>query len=111
MINLKKEFGKKVRFYRQKQGLSQMKFAEKANITFQTLSSVERGVTFPKYPILMRIIEALDIPIVKLFSFDEQAVTINDVEIINYISDMLANLSYDKRRLVYKFIDMLSNDD
>ena len=41
MINLKKEFGKRVRQYRKAMGLSQMKFAEKADITFQTLSSIE----------------------------------------------------------------------
>lgn len=54
MINLKKEFGKRVRQYRKAMGLSQMKFAEKADITFQTLSSIERGITFPSYPILIK---------------------------------------------------------
>ena len=52
MIDLKKEFGKRVRQYRKTMGLSQMKFAEKADITFQTLSSIEHGITFPSYPIL-----------------------------------------------------------
>ena len=67
MIDLKKEFGKRVRQYRKTMGLSQMKFAEKADITFQTLSSIEHGITFPSYPILMKIIETLNVPIVKLF--------------------------------------------
>ena len=71
MINLKKEFGKRVRQYRKAMGLSQMKFAEKADITFQTLSSIERGITFPSYPILIKIIETLNVPIVKLFCYDE----------------------------------------
>ncbi|DAA81544.1 TPA: transcriptional regulator [Candidatus Gastranaerophilales bacterium HUM_3] len=76
MINLKKEFGKRVRQYRKAMGLSQMKFAEKADITFQTLSSIERGITFPSYPILIKIIETLNVPIVKLFCYDEANVTV-----------------------------------
>ena len=61
-----------MRQYRKTMGLSQMKFAEKADITFQTLSSIERGITFPSYPILMKIIETLNVPIVKLFCYDEE---------------------------------------
>lgn len=111
MINLKQEFGKKVRFYRKAMGLSQMKFAEKASITFQTLSSVERGITFPSYPILINIISALEVPISKLFTFDEPIATIDDTEILNYTSDMFNNLDYDKRKLVFKFIEMLTETD
>ena len=52
MIDLKKEFGKRVRQYRKTMGLSQMKFAEKADITFQTLSSISAVLRFLPIPYL-----------------------------------------------------------
>ena len=110
MINLKKEFGKRVRQYRKAMGLSQMKFAEKADITFQTLSSIERGITFPSYPILIKIIETLNVPIVKLFCYDEANVTVKDTEVFNYTAELLEQLDYEKRKLVFKFINMLNED-
>lgn len=110
MIDLKKEFGKRVHQYRKTMGLSQMKFAEKADITFQTLSSIERGITFPSYPILMKIIETLNVPIVKLFCYDEETVTVKDTEVFNYTVELLEQLDYEKRKLVFKFINMLNED-
>lgn len=110
MINLKKEFGKRVRQSRKAMGLSQMKFAEKADITFQTLSSIERGITFPSYPILIKIIETLNVPIVKLFCYDEANVTVKDTEVFNYTAELLEQLDYEKRKLVFKFINMLNED-
>ena len=110
MIDLKKEFGKRVRQYRKTMGLSQMKFAEKADITFQTLSSIERGITFPSYPILMKIIETLNVPIVKLFCYDEETVTVKDTEVFNYTVELLEQLDYEKRKLVFKFTISTGNN-
>lgn len=105
MIDLKKEFGKRVRQYRKTMGLSQMKFAEKADITFQTLSSIEHGITFPSYPILMKIIETLNVPIVKLFCYDEETVTVKDTEVFNYTVELLEQLDYEKES---SFLNLLT---
>ena len=67
MIDIKKDFGKKVKYYRECLGLSQIKFAEIADITPQTLSGIETGYTFPSYPVFMKLLTALKIPVVKLF--------------------------------------------
>lgn len=66
-MDIKKEFGKNVKTYRLNAGLSQENLAEKADITTQTLSGIENGYGFPSYPVLCKIIDALNVAPVNLF--------------------------------------------
>jgi len=58
----------------------------------------------------MKIIETLNVPIVKLFCYDEETVTVKDTEVFNYTVELLEQLDYEKRKLVFKFINMLNED-
>lgn len=49
-------------------------------------------------------------PIVKLFCYDEANVTVKDAEVFNYTAELLEQLDYEKRKLVFKFINMLNED-
>ena len=65
------EFGFKMKIYRQKKGLTQAQLGESVNISEHRISEIERGRCNLTLKTVNRIAEALDIPAVKLFNFDD----------------------------------------
>ena len=61
-----KRFGDKVRHYRNLLGLSQEKFAEKANVHRTYIGTVERGETNITLVNVYRLAEALEVSVSKL---------------------------------------------
>jgi len=57
-----------MRNFRQKQGFSQVKLAEKADVTAQYIAMIETCVKFPKPEMLERLAKSLDIEPHELFS-------------------------------------------
>ena len=45
-----------------------------------------------------------------VFCYDEETVTVKDTEVFNYTVELLEQLDYEKRKLVFKFINMLNED-
>lgn len=69
MKDFKKQFGAKVRYYRNLAKLTQEQLAEKAGVSPNTIGYIERGkntIRFTKIPLLA---EALGVEIYKLFVF------------------------------------------
>ncbi len=66
-----KRFGSRIKTLRKAYGLSQEKFAEKLNVSTNTISTLETGKTFIKYPTLKNICKALNIEPEELFRGDE----------------------------------------
>jgi transcriptional regulator with XRE-family HTH domain len=62
-----------IRRMRVEQGITQEAMAFKAEVTIATLSRVERGVTNPAWPTLVKIADALDITPVELVAAVEAA--------------------------------------
>ena len=67
-----KEFGKKVRGYRELQGLSQEKLGELVDVSTKTIVLWEAGKSFIEYPTLVRLAGALKIEEAQLFEFKPQ---------------------------------------
>lgn len=65
-----KKFGEKVRSYRELRKLSQERLAELADVSTNTINSIENGKTFLTYPTLKSICSALNITAPQLFAFD-----------------------------------------
>lgn len=61
-----KKFGDKVRHYRNLLGLSQEKFAEKANVHRTYIGTVERGETNITLVNVYKLAEALEVSVSKL---------------------------------------------
>lgn len=99
-MDIKKEFGKKVKQYRIYAELSQESLAEKAGITPQTLSGIENGYGFPSYPVLCRIIEALNVPPVSLFIFPNWNLEISDEEMLEILLENFRVLDEKERKLI-----------
>ncbi len=65
-----KKFGDKVRHYRNLLGLSQEKFAEKANVHRTYIGTVERGETNITLVNVYKLAEALEVSVTKLIDED-----------------------------------------
>lgn len=71
-ININKHFGKEVRFYREKLGISQLELAEKAKVDLSTVNRIERGVENITLRNVFKITKALHVPIYKFFLSDKR---------------------------------------
>jgi transcriptional regulator with XRE-family HTH domain len=62
-------FGKRLRELRRERGLSQATLAERAEITSEHVSRIERALVGPSLEVMDRLAEALDVEIKALFEF------------------------------------------
>lgn len=67
-----KEFGKKIKGYRELRGYSQERLGELVDVSTKTVVFWENGKSFIEYPKLVRLCEALEIEEVQLFDFKPQ---------------------------------------
>lgn len=91
-MTLKENLGKKIKEYRQLQGISQEELAEKLDISQQTLSKIECGKNFLTSETLERISSVLGVNAYELFMFEEYNTQADMlVEIEKYISIIRSN--------------------
>lgn len=69
MSTLRRRFGERVRVLRKQAGLSQERLAERADISVDFLSLVERGVNAPSFDTLEKLALALNVQVGELFDF------------------------------------------
>ena len=67
---LREKFGQRVRLMRSERGLTQEQLAERAGISVDFLSLIERGKSSPSFENLDELADALDVPVAELFSFE-----------------------------------------
>lgn len=63
--------GARLLYYRKKKGLTQYEVAEKVKISRTAYSQYERGVTYPSFAILRRIIKLFDVDFNTILGYDE----------------------------------------
>lgn len=101
MGKISKKLGLRIKELRESKKISQLKLAEIINMEASNLSKIERGVQIPKEEGLIRLSEALDVPVKELFNYEhfmEKAI------IINKITDILNNSD---EKLVQKYYKIL----
>ncbi|MDO4531085.1 MAG: XRE family transcriptional regulator [Bacillota bacterium] len=64
--------GEKIKALRKEKGYTAKEFAEKVEVTPGYISQIEKNMISPSLGVLMRIADGLDIPLVSLFSQEEQ---------------------------------------
>ena len=64
--------GEKIKFIRTEKGITGKELAEKAEVTPGYISQIERNLISPSLSVLMRIAEVLEIPLVSLFTEEEE---------------------------------------
>ncbi len=75
MATLRKQFGKKLRSIRKRQGLTQEQFAEILDISVDFLSLMERGLNAPSFESIESFSIILCIPVRDLFDFASDGVS------------------------------------
>ncbi len=69
MPTLRIKFGKRLRALRRERKLTQEEFAERADISVDFLSLVERGINAPSFDTMERMAKVLKAPVANLFMF------------------------------------------
>lgn len=67
---LRERFGQRVRWLRSEHSLTQEQLAERAGISVDFLSLIERGKSSPSFENLDELADALEVSVAELFSFD-----------------------------------------
>jgi transcriptional regulator with XRE-family HTH domain len=90
MSILEKRIGGKITEFRLEKKLTQSELAELIGISVESISRLERGVTFPSLKTIEKISEALKVQLKSFFDFDEYAPGENTYE--RELSKLLAFL-------------------
>lgn len=97
MCVLKKKFGKRIKYYRELNGLTQEQLAELIDINCRSLSFIERGVNFVKAETIEKICNALNVTPKQLFDFEYSTKAPKDLKeelnnILNNNEEKLADI-------------------
>jgi transcriptional regulator with XRE-family HTH domain len=67
MSALREQFGRRIRFLRRQREQTQEQLADRAGISVEFLSNIERGINAPSFETLERLSLALETPISSMF--------------------------------------------
>jgi transcriptional regulator with XRE-family HTH domain len=84
---IKDTLGGNIKILRARRGLSQADLSEKADISINFLSNIERGIKFPQPDMLAKLANALGVEVYKLFL--ENSAPDDDKELLNNMSEDL----------------------
>lgn len=107
VVDIKKQLGQKIKYYRKAKGFSQERLAELIDISPKSLGNVETGRYFMSLENLQKLFGALDIDPYELFIFDKEAP--KDV-VYNDVVKKLEKFKNNKKRLyaISAFLDALN---
>ena len=105
MNTITKELCKKVKFYREKMGLTQEELSEKLSINFRSLSLIERGVNFVSAKTLENLCKIFEVKPSSLFNFN--CYEENPKNVKTAINNIIEN-NQDKLDLIYKLLKAMS---
>jgi len=99
-----KRIGKRFKEARERLGLTQEEFAEKADFTKNYISRIERGVSFPRYDKLIKLLNALEISADAIFC--DVLLCSNDYK-SSQLSAMLADLSPISQKRILQTLEVI----
>jgi len=100
-MNIKKDFGQRIKELRTKKGITQYQLAEMINIDPKHMSHIETGRSFPKADLIEKIATVFDIEYTDLFKTEHLQEKQEKLRKINLI---LNNLSDKDLNTLYKLI-------
>ena len=102
---LQGRFGRRLRELRRERGLSQSTLAERADITPEHVSRIERGVVSPSLEVMDRLAEALGVELKALFEFGPARPTPDAA--ISHLADIARQASSEERRLIVRLAEQV----
>ena len=108
-MNIKKEFGEKIKRMRKNRNLTQEQLAEMIDISPRNLSGIEVGANFVKAETLEKILTALNASMEDLFSTVEMK---NNKELLANIIRDIKTVENDNLKLkrIYKMVKFFINE-
>lgn len=100
-MDLKKDFGLRLKELRNKKGITQYQLAEMVGIDPKHMSHIETGRSFPKADLIEKFAEALDIDYTKLFRTEHLQDRTSLYKKINTLMDQATD---EELRIIYKII-------
>lgn len=100
-MNIKKDFGQRIKELRNKKGITQYQLAEMVGIDPKHMSHIETGRSFPKADLIEKFANALEVEYPELFNTQH----LEDREIIfKRLINYLKNASDSELQVIYKLI-------
>ena len=104
LMDLKKDFGMRLKELRSKKGITQYQLAEIVGIDPKHMSHIETGRSFPKADLIEKFAEALDIEYTKLFRTEHLQ---NKDLLLKQIISLLKKANEEELKNIYKIINSL----
>ena len=98
-----KRVGKRIKQYREKLGLTQEEFAEKLSLAPGYISTVERGITFPRYEKLIAIINTLGVSADAIFCDVLDSTVYKET----VLSEKLVDLNPESRQRILQLVELM----
>ena len=105
-MNIKKDFGLRIKELRNKKGITQYQLAEMTGIDPKHMSHIETGRSFPKADLIEKFANALDIDYKQLFQTEHLQ---NRDVLLCKIKNSLDTLSDNDLKVIYKLISNYIN--
>ncbi len=100
-MNIKKDFGQRIKELRNKKGITQYQLAEMTGIDPKHMSHIETGRSFPKADLIEKFANALDIDYTELFKTQH----LDDRKrLLEKLGSYLENASDTDLQVIYKII-------
>ena len=103
-MDLKKDFGLRLKELRTKKGITQYQLAEMVGIDPKHMSHIETGRSFPKADLIEKFANALEIDYTKLFKTEHLQ---PKGTLIKQINALLLKASDEELKNIYKIINSL----
>ena len=105
MSDVEKRIGGKITEIRLAQKLTQAELAERVGVSVESISRMERGVSFPSLKTVERVATALNAPLRSFFGFDEEPAADKSFEReLSKLTAFLRTLREDEINLVHKIL-------
>jgi len=110
MSDLAKRLGRRIYDFRKQSGLTQAALAERAKISNEFMSAVERGAKLPSLQVLEGIAAGLRVELKDVFNFDRTAYRKLEPlpREVRDIANVLQVLPLERRRQIVKVLRILS---
>lgn len=105
-MNIKKDFGLRIKELRNKKGITQYQLAEMVGIDPKHMSHIETGRSFPKADLIEKFAQALDVDYTELFKTEHFGV--REV-ILEKLHNYLENATDNELQVIYKLVSGYMN--
>ncbi len=105
-MNIKKDFGARIKELRIKKGITQYQLAELINIDPKHMSHIETGRSFPKADLIEKLALAFNLEYTELFKTNHLQNRQNKIEKIN---EILKEISDNDLNVIFKIINSYLN--